>query len=61
MATQPSAVSAVSAAENSEDPRDKTMVIRQVTPEIITFSVPFVRSPPSLPPDCPLSSLFVPL
>ncbi|WWD21681.1 hypothetical protein CI109_106167 [Kwoniella shandongensis] len=30
-------------AESSTDERDKTLVIRQVTPEIVTFSTPFTR------------------
>ena len=27
---------------NSTDPTDKKLVIRRVTPEIVTFSLPFV-------------------
>lgn len=33
-----------SAVEGSSDPTDKTLVIRQVTPDIVTFSVPFSRA-----------------
>jgi hypothetical protein len=30
--------------EDSKDPRDKTLVIRKVTDDIVIFSVPFVRA-----------------
>lgn len=40
----PSSQSIASALESSKDERDKTLVIRQVTPDITTFSTPFVCS-----------------
>ena len=38
-----STASPIADPASSSDPNDKTLVIRQVTPDIITFSVPFTR------------------
>lgn len=36
--------SPIADVSSSSDSRDQTLVIRQVTPDIITFSIPFTRS-----------------
>ncbi|WVQ79871.1 hypothetical protein IAT38_001971 [Cryptococcus sp. DSM 104549] len=43
VATPGTARDVASLATGSSDPRDKELVIRQVTPDIITFSTPFTR------------------
>ncbi|WWC86678.1 uncharacterized protein L201_001555 [Kwoniella dendrophila CBS 6074] len=48
MSTSPSSAAALggynSLVNSSTDDRDKELVIRQVTPDIVTFSVPFTRA-----------------